>query len=68
MAPLSISAHNATRFSEIGFLLFAIAGVWLVIAALQPNKWERFRHVVAGALIAVGAVLEIVVQHWGMKG
>lgn len=67
MIALAISAHSSIRITEIGFLLFAIAGVWVVFAELQPARWARFRLTVAGALIAVGAVLNIIAVHWGTR-
>ena len=65
MIALAMSVHSTIRVTELGFLLFAIAGVWVVFAELQQNKWTRFRFTVAGLLIAAGAVLNIVATHWG---
>ena len=67
MIALALSAHTSIRLAELGFLLFAIAGVWVVFAELQQNKWTRFRFTVAGALIAAGAVLNIIAVHWGTR-
>ena len=67
MTPLLISQHASARLTEIGFLLLAIAGVWMVIAEIRQNRWSRFRLTVAGGLIAVGAVLNIIAAHWGTK-
>jgi hypothetical protein len=67
MIALAISAHSSIRLTEVGFLLFAIAGVWVVFAELRPGKWTRFRFTVAGALIATGAVLNIIAVHWGTR-
>ncbi|MCW2784060.1 MAG: hypothetical protein JWP74_577 [Marmoricola sp.] len=62
---LAISQHASVKLSEVGFLLFVIAGVWLVAAELQPSKWARFRIGVSGALIAGGGVLLIIAAHYG---
>lgn len=63
----AISAHSSIRLTEVGFLLLAIAGVWVVFAELQPTTWTRFRFTVAGVLIAAGAVLNIIAVHWGTR-
>ena len=67
MIAVAISQHASIRLTEVGFLLFAIAGIWLVVAEVGPDRWTKFRFTVAGALITVGAVLNIVVAHWGLK-
>ena len=67
MIAQAISAHSSIRLTEVGFLLLAIAGVWVVFAELQPNKWTRFRFTVAGVLIAAGAALNIIAVHWGTR-
>jgi hypothetical protein len=52
--------------AEVAFLLFLIAGVWIVVAWLmQGDKWQRFRMIVAGALVSGAGVLLIVATHWG---
>ena len=60
-----MSHHTGIRFAEVGYLLFVIAGVWLVAAEFQAERWGRIRHIVAGSLIAVGGVLLIIAVHWG---
>lgn len=57
------------RLAEVAFLLLVIAGVWFVAAeTLQPEKWRRFRTIVAGALVAISGVLLIIATHWGRFG
>jgi len=59
-------SHVATaRLAEVGFLLFVIAGVWIVAAEVMPPRWARFRLSVSGALVAVGGLLLIVAMHSG---
>ena len=71
-------AHStAVRLAEVAFLLFVIAGVWIVSASLtHSDRWHirarfvviapsRFRMTVAGILLAAGGVLLIVATHWG---
>ena len=62
---LSISQHASVKLSEVGFLLFVIAGVWLVAAEVLPPKWARFRIGVSGGLIAAGGVVLIIAAHYG---
>lgn len=64
MPPLVISHPATVRLAEIGLLLFAIAGVWLVASELQ-QRWARFRTVVSGLLITTGAILLIIAVHSG---
>ncbi|HKD94480.1 MAG TPA: hypothetical protein VKB43_07200 [Gaiellaceae bacterium] len=56
------------RLAEVGFLLILIAGVWLVIAEGFPNRWLRFRVIVAGALLTAAGLLLIIATHWGHFG
>jgi len=78
MIPILGFAHpTAVKLAEVAFLLFLIAGVWIVSASLsQVNKWHialkfvvmapsRFRMAVAGMLLAVGGLLLIIATHWG---
>lgn len=65
MTVLAIAHDTSRRITEVGFLLYAIAGVWLVAAEVLPEKWRRFRIIVSGLLIAVGSVLLIMVAHSG---
>ena len=73
---LAFSHGAAVRVAEVAFLLFLIAGVWIVSASLtkveKTHTWHgivlasgRFRMVVAGVLLASGGLLLIVATHWG---
>jgi hypothetical protein len=63
---VAFSHSTAVTVAEVAFLLFLIAGVWIVVAWLmQGDKWQRFRMIVAGVLIASAGVLLIVAAHWG---
>jgi hypothetical protein len=68
MIPLAISHHATVRLAEIGFLLFLIAGVWMVAAEMMASRWSRFRLSISGLLFAVGSILLIVGLHWGKLG
>jgi hypothetical protein len=71
--PLLAFSHRASvTVAEVAFLLFMIAGVWISVAWFlwdRPNpggsKWNKFRMIVAGTLIAVGGLLLLVASHWG---
>lgn len=76
MGLLAFSHGAGVRVAEVGFLLFWIAGVWIVSASLtkveKTNTWHgvvlasgRFRMVVAGALLACGGLLLVIAAHWG---
>lgn len=62
----ALSAHTGTRLAEVGFLLLAFAGIWLVGAELF--RIQRVRGVVAGAALAAAGVLLIIATHWGQFG
>ena len=64
----SLTHHTGVTLAEVGFLLFAVAGVWLVAAQLPPARYHAFRTIVAGAPFAAGGVLLIVATHWGHFG
>jgi hypothetical protein len=67
----ALSHHSGLRIAEVGFLLILIAGVWLVSAetrTLNPERWRRFRTIVAGILLAIAGILLIVATHWGRFG
>ncbi len=57
---LALTHHTGVTLAEVDFLLFVIAGVWLVAAQLH-----RLRTLVAGVAVAAGGVLLIVATHWG---
>lgn len=76
MRLLAFSHRAGVRVSEVAFLLFVIAGVWIVSASVtrvqRTHTWHgivlasgRFRMIVAGVLLACGGVLLIVAAHWG---
>ena len=61
--------HTGLRLAEVGFLLILIAGVWLAASViLNPERWGKFRTIVAGLLLAVAGVLLITATHWGHFG
>jgi hypothetical protein len=73
---LGFSHGTGVRVAEVAFLLFVIAGVWIVSASLtkveKTHTWHgvvlasgRFRMVVAGLLLACGGLLLIIAAHWG---
>ena len=64
----AMTRHTGLRLAEVGFLLMLIAGVWLAIAEALDGKWQRFRLVVSGVLLAVAGLLLIVATHWGKFG
>jgi hypothetical protein len=62
---LGFAHHTGIRLAEVGFLLVAIAGVWMVAAEIPQLKLSRARAVIAGLALAIGGVLLIVATHWG---
>jgi hypothetical protein len=68
MTVVALATHTGTRLAEVGFLLILIAGVWLVVAEVLGEKWQRFRTAVAGAALAVAGVLLIIATHSGHFG
>ena len=62
----TISHHDAVRLAEVGFLFILLGGGWLVAAELlNPERWGKFRTIVAGTCLAVAGVLLIIAVHWG---
>jgi hypothetical protein len=55
---LAITHHNGIRLAELGFLLAAVAGGLIFVGALTPRS--RVANLLAGAALAVGAVLVII--------
>ena len=62
---LAFSHHTGIRLAEVGFLLIAFAGIWLVASQIQQPKWSRFRTLVAGAALGCAGALLIIATHWG---
>lgn len=60
--------HTGVIIAEVGFLLFLIAGIWLVAAELPQFKFATVRKIVAGTALAVGGLLLIIATHWGQFG
>jgi hypothetical protein len=63
---LAFSHSSGVRVAEVAFLLLLIAGVWIAVAwGFPTSKWQRFRMIVGGVLIAGAGVLLIIAAHWG---
>jgi hypothetical protein len=74
---LAFSHGTGVRLAEVAFLLFLVAGVWIVSASLTKVEKthtrfgfivlasSRFRMTVAGLLLACGGLLLIIATHWG---
>lgn len=77
MRLLAFAHSSGVRVAEVAFLLFLIAGIWIVSASLttiqKTHTWRRFvvlassrfRMVVAGLLLASGGLLLIIATRWG---
>jgi hypothetical protein len=63
-----MSDQTGKVLAEVGFLLIAIAGVWLVAAEVPAFRLETMRTIVAGIALAVGGALLIVATRWGNFG
>ena len=57
--------HTGIRLAEVGFLLIALAGVWVLAAQIPALRLARTRNAVAGLLLAAAGVLLIIATHWG---
>ena len=68
MVVVAISTHTGIRLAEIGFLLIAFAGAWLVAAEVPALRLRRLRMIVAGSALAAAGVLVIIAIHWGHFG
>jgi hypothetical protein len=73
---IAFSHSSGVRVAEVAFLLFLIAGVWIMSASLTKMErtytWHgivlasgRFRMIVAGGMLACGGLLLIIATHWG---
>ena len=76
MRLVAFSHTSGVRVAEVAFLLFLIAGIWIVSASAtrveKTHTWHgivlassRFRMIVAGGMVACGGLLLIVATHWG---
>jgi hypothetical protein len=65
---LAITEHNGIRIAEVGFLLTAIAGALVAVAALAPAGAARTARLTSGVALAAGSVLLIIATHWGHFG
>jgi hypothetical protein len=65
---VALSRQTGLRLAEVGFLLIAIAGIWLVAAQLPQFKFRTARTIVAGIALAAAGVLLIIATHWGHFG
>jgi hypothetical protein len=73
---VAFSHGSGVKVAEVAFLLFLIAGVWIVSASLtrveRTHTWHgivlassRFRMIVAGGMVACGGLLLIIATRWG---
>ena len=76
MRLIAFAHSSGVRVAEVAFLLFLIAGVWIVSASLtkveKTHTWHgivlasgRFRLIGAGVLLGCGGLLLIIAAHWG---
>lgn len=68
MAVEALTAHTGIRLAEVGFVLLALTGVWLVVAEARAFRRGRARGIVAGVGLAAAGILLIVATHWGHFG
>ena len=68
MTDLALAPATGIRLAEVGFLLIAFAGIWLVAAQIPALKFATARTIVAGIALAVAGALLIVATHWGHFG
>ena len=64
----ALSHQSGVKLAEVAFLLILIAGIWLVVAEIQPAKFHTFRLLVVGGALTAAGVLLIVATHWGHFG
>jgi hypothetical protein len=73
---IAFSHSSGVKVAEVAFLLFMIAGIWIVSASItrvdRTHTWHgiilasrRFRMIVAGGMLACGGLLLIIAAHWG---
>jgi hypothetical protein len=65
---LSITPATGRKLAEVGFLLIAIAGIWLAAGQLPLLKFAKARTIIAGVALAVAGALLIIATHWGHFG
>jgi hypothetical protein len=62
---IAMTHHTGIRLAEVGFLLIALAGVWVLASQIPALRLARTRNAVAGLLLAAAGVLLIIATHWG---
>jgi hypothetical protein len=66
MTIFAFTRHTGVRVAEIGFALFAIAGVLFAVAPI--TRFSRPGTIAGGAALAAGALVVIVAIRWGSFG
>ncbi len=66
MGLLALAASTARRIGEVGFIIGAIGGLLIMLAAAagRGSRGGRASSTLAGLCIAVGFVLGVVYMHW----
>ncbi len=64
---LAITQHGGRRIAEVAFVLEAIAGAALALAAVAPSG-KLIGRLVGGVALAAGSVLLVIAAHWGHFG
>jgi hypothetical protein len=62
---VAFNHQTGTRVAELGFLLIAFSGIWLVAGELSPARLGKARTIVAGIALALAGILLIIATHWG---
>jgi hypothetical protein len=63
---VAISNRGGIRLAEVGFILYALAAIVLIVGAVPG--FRRYSRYVVGVLFAVGSVLNLVAVGWGDFG
>ena len=64
----ALAPHTGTRLAEVGFLLIALVGIWLIAAEVPAFRLRRVRMIVAGGALTAAGVLLVIATHWGQFG